>query len=129
MTTEELLKPRYEVIADYPNSNLEIGRIIGHSIDGSENIMELNEWLDFHKKYPAIFKLLEWWEKREEKDLPEYVKLDSGEVFKVTYLTKNIRGKDALFMNDGKYDWFIGKNIMCFYEPATEEEYTNYLSQ
>lgn len=51
MLTEELLRPRYKVIADYPNSDYEIGQII------------INE-SDYCTRYPAIFKPLAWWQGR-----------------------------------------------------------------
>ena len=68
MTTEELLKPRYLVIADYPGMD-DDGYYIGQV---KENIAE--NYCKLLDKYPHLFRRLEWWEMRDEKDMPEYVK-------------------------------------------------------
>jgi hypothetical protein len=79
MTTEELLKKRYKVIAPVPF----------HTVAGFNKIpvgfiFEYDEFnplgCEFPCKfidYPRIFKELFWWEEREEKDMPEYVKVIS----------------------------------------------------
>lgn len=80
MTTEELLIPRYEVIADYPNNTFgKIGDIITPQSFESED--DFYDWeLD---KYPHLFRSLHWAEKREIEELPEYVKVINGSVRKV----------------------------------------------
>lgn len=71
MTTEELLIPRYEIIADYPNNSFgKVGDIITPQSFESED--DFYDWeLD---KYPHLFRSLHWAEKREIEELPEYGK-------------------------------------------------------
>lgn len=65
MTKEEtLLIPRYRVVADYPGNTELIGYIFS-----SENNHS------YYDRYPAIFQRLNWWEFREESEMPEFVKL------------------------------------------------------
>lgn len=73
MSTKELLKPRWKVIADYPGNPAIVGSILKMRNDYQ---YEVNSKLFIMPEgYPAIFKKLEWWEEREQEDLPEYVKL------------------------------------------------------
>ena len=65
MTKEELLIPRYLIIADYPNNFFgKIGDIITPSSFESED--DFYDWeLD---KYPHLFKELHWTEHRDPND-------------------------------------------------------------
>lgn len=73
MTPTELMKPRYKVIADWPdNSKHKIGNIINAgNVEWPENYCE---WLD---NFPHLFKKLEWWEERNENELPAWIKCNS----------------------------------------------------
>lgn len=64
MSTEELLRPRYKVIAQYPFSPHPIGHIIKTAFG--------NKYFD---QYPHLFKKLEWYEERNIDEMPEYVKV------------------------------------------------------
>lgn len=83
MSTEELLKPRYKVIADFWNSPFKVGHIIemtGKSkrfpLMGGNNMENWETWIDTDgggancysiikfESYPHLFKKLEWWEER-----------------------------------------------------------------
>ena len=72
---EKLLQPRYKVIADYPRNkyyeNVEVGEIIEA---WHPNKILQDNITGFYGKYPHIFKELEWWEEREIKDMPMYLK-------------------------------------------------------
>jgi len=63
MTAKELLIPRYQVIADYPNSPYKIGAIA----KGNECLVN-PECLD---KYPHLFRKLNWWEHRKIEEMPK----------------------------------------------------------
>lgn len=89
MKAEELMKPRFEIIADYPNNDLgEVGQIIYR--DWCYRINGL-EWRI--SDFPHLFRKLNWWEHREEEDMPkrliskafanEETKEVSDEVFEV----------------------------------------------
>lgn len=105
MTPEELMKPRYKVIADYPDTVFKVGHIIEQvEVDEGQNLYNM----DFFLKYPAIFKKLEWYE-REPKDLEgiQFGKiLSDGYVFELIGAAKYIQ-----------FDRFI---------PITKEEYEQF---
>lgn len=66
MTAEQLLRPRFEVIADYPKSMYKLGEIIDHGSD------EIYIGLDTkYTDYPKIFRKLNWWEKRKKEEMPK----------------------------------------------------------
>ena len=69
MTAAELLKPRFEVIAEYPNCHLEVGEVFSWD--------DILDWLKYiikdPAKYPHIFKSLNWWEHRKAEDMPKKV--------------------------------------------------------
>lgn len=136
MTPEELLKPRYIVIADYPEierHNIKIGDVItteatamyADKIQDGTPVVAID-----HEIFPAIFKKLEWWEEREEEDMPDYVKMSrTNEVFHVD--GRNIRHEFSAMRGyfGLKYQTgggtYIGDGEPRFL-PATKEEYENY---
>lgn len=61
MTTKELLRPRYKVIADYPQSIYEVGYVI-ELYHKTNPVVEGQK--GFYDMYPHLFKKLEWWEER-----------------------------------------------------------------
>lgn len=94
----ELMKPRYKVIADYPDSPFWVGSILifiprfMHRVDGniesttySDVFRRGNHFIlaDEIKEYPHLFKRLEWWEDRKPGEMPEYVKDERGQFFKI----------------------------------------------
>lgn len=72
------MQPRYKVIADYPGNEFKVGEILEEAHDGariiSQNTGVYIDWMKV-KKYPHLFKPLEWWEDRKPEDMPEFVKL------------------------------------------------------
>jgi hypothetical protein len=114
MNTEEqiahLLKPRYKVIADYPRSPYVIGNII--SDDDKEYTCE------YMSRFPAIFKLLEWWEDREESDMPKYLKWqNNGKVREVEKYRKWFEALEVTFKGGRT------RTMSAKWTPCTEEEY------
>ena len=87
MKAEELLKPRFEVIADYPFNPYKIGEIAKDS--NYDSILQTktiytNEFgetveqsnfcnAESFEKYPALFRKINWWEKRNKEDMPKKV--------------------------------------------------------
>jgi hypothetical protein len=91
LSNEELLKPRYKVIADYPYSPYKIGDVVSFEKNRNASICQpphynefsgMNEVIDHmttaHEfdSFPALFKKLEWWEDRKPKEIPQYLKID-----------------------------------------------------
>ena len=115
MTTEELLKPRYKVIADYPFMQWALGQII--------LLTTGNDGDYYFEKFPHLFKKLEWWEERKPEDMPEYVKSELG-VFKAEWkmsaLTMFVRDR-----NDPDDIWIMPSEKIT---PATEQEYQRFIN-
>jgi hypothetical protein len=128
MSVEELLKPRYKVIADYPNSNLVIGEILtSQAKNGCNWETDKHHYLNLIEpwKFPAIFRKLEWWEYRDEKDMPKYViKLD--DVLKINKYDLKKQLIFTYFHNVLDYP-FDFKSFLKGTTPATEAEYLNYI--
>lgn len=66
MTAKDLLKPRFEVIADYPGTTLKVGDILDKQ--NTKNMCE------FYEQYPHLFRKLNWWEHRKIEDMPKKIK-------------------------------------------------------
>jgi len=118
---KNLLNPRFEVIANYPKSIYKIGEIIDN---GYEFIYCDTDGLKY-TDFPHLFKKLNWWENREEKEMPKYLKCDQfKEVYEIEYwdmkyLTGKIKGENA------------GCNLLqnvSGYLLATKKEYENYVA-
>ena len=127
MTAQDLMKPRYKVIADYPNNQLSLGRILDSSSDNliqkivfciGGDYWRLPEELD---KYPHLYKKLAWWEDREVKVMPEFLKDEHGEVFRVEEYSKG--DYVSLYKNNGDQDFPFGSHSLYELLPATLEEY------
>ncbi len=138
MTPQELLTPRYQVIATYPNSPFLIGRILlFDEYDRVNNIYwhKYSEDEPIHLdtgdvgKYSHIFKKLEWWEQRKPDDMPLFIKLE------YEYLhIKFIKLREWILINSGTIKetmiGIYGDLSMSGFDfsittPITEEEYNN----
>lgn len=115
LSKEEILRKRYKVIADYPGNPFEISAIIEPT--GTHQYEQIE--CAYFDRYPHIFQPLGWWEEREEKDMPDYVKsLINQEFYKV--VVKNKVSFSAV--QEWKGGWGIDypwDNVL----PATQEEY------
>ena len=80
MTSEELLKPRYKIIAAIPFKEEEDFWRVGEILDRNWGWHGDDEdGFKYHiSDYPHLFKKLEWWEERKVEEMPEYVKLIIG---------------------------------------------------
>ena len=133
MTPEELMKPRYKVIADYPDNKNKIGDIIPMKHAGTAAACDLVcGWYD---RFPSIYKRLEWWEERSPEDMPEYIKVMSkgmlcnavvGGVYKVHKHFSSSYGEP-----NKKGTQIFGDDYLSYSRtvPATETEYNEYLKQ
>lgn len=117
MTTEQLLKPRYKVIADYPFSPFKIGEI--HTVGDMESCIVITEGMD---NYPHLFRKLEWWEDREVSEIEavQYLSgISDGAFYKVDkYALKH----DCVYINEEIEE-------LRYYAPATLSDYTAYINQ
>ena len=149
MSTEELLKQRVKVIAPYPNSPYMVGEILTEFFfDNGNSYFSVN---DNEKTYPDrvissgtinecpnIFRKMNWWEERELKDMPEYLK-QTGMVDGADNPIPDWYLKVKKHFNAGNGEWRDDSiNIFCIdkcdrtigtnmsysgFEPTTREEY------
>jgi len=130
----DLLTPRFLVTTDYPDSKFKVGDILSphffckfiYSNCDNTGGLRLSEV----KKYPAVFKELKWYEKREVSEMPTYIKSET-QVVKPDWQLKEWNGHTYL----RAYDTESAKlNISSFFKlnlftPATEAEFINYQNQ
>jgi len=91
MKAEELMTPRFEVIAAFPGMDGTNIKAVGDILtdDGIKAVLDQNgraifpiEW----EKYPHLFRKLNWWEKRSIEDMPKKVISkadDKGSVYEI----------------------------------------------
>lgn len=82
MSNEDLMKPRYKVIADYPGNY----RLIGEIFSAVGDSYSVKYWCAEKDKYPHLFQRLEWWQERNLEDMPQFVKVTREECVKDTGL-------------------------------------------
>ena len=125
MEKDELLKPRIEMIAPIPkifSCGIEVGDIWIGEEEGNDTIFNLTgaHRIDLAavKKYPHLFKELEWWDKRLVGDMPKYLKYTiNGFVFKY---------QDCITEND-KFGEYVFSLRYCV--PSTEAEYNEFANK
>lgn len=123
MTPQELLKPRYKIIAAYPHMALDqhdVGDIIspyGMGFVYPEKVREQYE------SYPHLFKRLEWWEERRPEDLPIHVKfIEDYWHYKIGEIVPVFNWYD--YPNACIYHSRIGPQLFL---PVSKEEYEQFL--
>lgn len=132
LSPEELLKPRFKVIAGYPHSPCTVGDIFTFD---REVAQAYNRWVNqkgeyttriHFESYPHLFKKLAWWEKRKPEDMPEYLKNDDAlnsvpEMVNVVDWEMEEESIPCFKANgDNMYTWVRG------FIPATEADYLTY---
>jgi hypothetical protein len=153
MTKEELLKPRYKVMANYPYTPFGIGDIITLK-DEQEQVCLINhQHIDEFgvrknansifsiyelNNYPHLFKPLHWWEERELSELPEYIMFakdyagfKKDQVFKTENWNKQNEAAGyciGFLTGMGEYDK-CAVPISCGLLPATKDEYDEYIKR
>lgn len=119
LTVEELMKTRYLVLSGYPNTPFVIGEVLSeyssirfcNSAKACINKTQV-------RKYPEIFRLLNWYEERSDSEMPQFVK-NPYRVLQV----KEYDESHTLFEAEGEIIVFITNH----YLPATEHEYFEFL--
>lgn len=135
MSTEELLFPRYKVIAIWPGMHLEpfalhqVVTLQPHKEEDTEGFIYIPYkhkpknfmWESFFTLFPHLFKKLEWWEGRKPDEMPEYVKYNDG-IYKVEKPLTIISG---YIYTEGEVIEAPLKQTL----PATLAEYEQYTNQ
>lgn len=128
---EQLMRPRYLVIARWPSGcPYKKGDILIQCDDHLNKFVrpgddEATTNVFQPDSYPANLKKLEWWEERTPEGMPKYVKNENGAIYKAAWtagaITEN--GQQSMRMDIKESEWQVIKNVMCFFKPATEQEY------
>ena len=125
---QELLKPRVKCIAADTSGDFEVGEIFYAEQDGHFYMYGDNgTWILHPDKYPHLFRRLEWWEDRDVKDMPQYLKSnldDKG------WAGNFVVEKVNEFHGDNNEYVAIDRDetlqyCTSWYLPATEAEYLN----
>lgn len=128
---EELLKPRYKVIADYPYAAYKVGDII-NTYESAMAIALNCEKEDCKiclKDYPQLFKKLEWFERRQAPELPDYLKDEHGEVWKVYQYLSAFSTSVNLYKNFKDEEMPYGSHSLYELKPATISEYNDFIKK
>lgn len=126
LSVEELLKPRWKVIADYPNSPFFIGQVF--AIPNFDRQFTKDYWAAEKNKFPNIFEPLPWWKDRDVNEFPEYLKVyykERVEFHKVNQWLHMI-GDQTVYEYFNK-DGLQLRETTRGTDPATKEEYDAYL--
>jgi len=123
---EDLLKPRYKVIADYPFCPFEVGEIL-YEHEGKFYVYEDSGRYPINPEaFPAVFKKLEWWEERKESEMPKYVKnAADGYIFELMEQSKHTPCLVVVGHYYEPHKWHTGTHSLYDLLPATLEEYLN----
>ena len=118
---EQLMRPRYRVIALWPNTEFKIGDI-------TEPEYNIETAIRFYNDFPHLFRKLEWWQERSIDEMPEFVRWeiaspDKGAIEKALKWT--MRGQIPFVdlisqVNEIRAEYFT---------PATEAEFIKYISK
>lgn len=75
MTAEELLKPRFKIIADFPDNYFgNVGTVLDRDWAKYPNDDETKKAIWRISEFPHLFQKLKWWEERQESEMPKKVK-------------------------------------------------------
>ncbi|PZW41607.1 hypothetical protein LX95_01288 [Mesonia algae] len=75
MNAKELLRPRFELIADFPGNHYgQIGTILDRNWSKYPNDDETEKPIWSISDFPHLFRKLNWWEKRTKDEMPKKLK-------------------------------------------------------
>lgn len=136
MEVQSLMKPRWKVIADYPDNLFLVGDILPRGQDEGDAFIK---WFkeEMADKYPHLFKPLLWWHERKEDELPKYVgyKNEKGTfnwVYPVVrWISLSLEEAGECIISYTNKDGEYSEIIQALYAvtPATESDYNNYQLQ
>lgn len=113
MDIKDLLKTRFELIADYPGNSQPIGNVTIEDITAS-----------YFRKFPANFRELFWWEKRTIDEMPKYLKFQNNGKVRLVKEYCWIGSRCQVVFDGGRRRFL---NLQ--WKPVEEKEYLSNLAQ
>jgi len=75
MKAEDLLKPRFEIIENFPDNHYgKVGTVLDRNWSKYPDDDETKEPIWSISDFPHLFRKLNWWEHREKEDMPKKIK-------------------------------------------------------
>ena len=133
----DLMKERYEVVAAVPFSKFKVGDIL-HKY--SYPVFDMNyTWFSNEMfsqainaseidKYPHLFRKLAWHEKRDIKDMPEYVKMQEEEKTEIVKVAEWVFDRRNDYVCKIEHEYYNAISYDTDIYPATEQEYTDFVN-
>lgn len=119
MTVKELLIPRFQLIAKYPQCPYRMGDILvfEHDHNGEPLCLDRAVFTESAmKEFSANFRKMEWWEERKDEELPKYVRSNNtGLVYEIEHY--DTADKTAVRKGNGLPIYLTTTT------PSTEEEF------
>lgn len=133
---EQLMRPRYKLIADYPGCSFEVGTILEPNDEGELYSKSAGySWtvsrimLKDVKKFKHLIRPLEWYEERTPEEMPEYVKYaENGMVAKVDHFDLETTSAWFMYLEGGVHPYCPGGSALenTNWIPATLADYLAY---
>lgn len=134
MTIEQLIIPRFKVIADYPGNAIPVGVIFSVN-----DFSIMASWPIKPDKYPHLFKKIDWWEGVAGEDMPKYLKfiwhdnIDEVEVVHSWLKTNEWDKTEPNPINGFSHESHSEKGLfprvsLNGWLPATEEEFNAFVN-
>jgi hypothetical protein len=136
MTTEELLRPRYKVIATWPdmgNTQNHVGQIITliktKKDEWARITFKVTYYEQFFKEYPHLFKPLQWWEDRKPEEVEgKYIRSKTGKCYQIKKHFPRDEGKPFMaYFKEEDNDELGHYYFILMPELITKEEYEAYM--
>jgi hypothetical protein len=134
-SVEELLIPRYKVIAPWPEMERWLARVGDILTDNGKtavknqngDLVPAFEW----ETFPHLFRKLHWWEEREESEMPEHVRPKNPEEYQeqfgevVLHVDKRTSGLHQFHATNL---FQLASMRWSEWLPATESDYLDYIN-
>lgn len=119
---QKLLQPRYEVVADYPHSCHTTNSVIEPDKNGFIAFtVHAPNHCGIPEAYPHLFRKLSWWERREESEMPGYVKND-----KEVYRNYGIKYGHMVKVVEEEFNCLLNLHDLL---PATQTDYLTFINK
>lgn len=136
----DLMKPRVIVTNYYPDSPFQVGDVLYKSYAQSWLTNEAHEVYTLDEtllnalkatdveKATTCFRSLAWHEKRDIKDMPEYVKMQEEEKTEIVKVAEWVFDRRNDYVCKIEHEYYNAISYDTDIYPATEQEYTDFVN-